>query len=490
MARQKYDVFISYRRDGGEAFCTLLHDRLTAMGYRVFQDVESLNPGPFNTQLLEVIEQCTDFIVVCSKGSMERCKNEGDWVRREIAHALGLDSSGTPRLDDNGQPVPPKNIIPVLFRDFHWNDHPLPEEIAPLADYAGVEALSTELFPAAIERLAKRFMKSTNWKEVEREEKEAAEKEAARKKKLRKLVTWATAGVLLMAASVVGIIAGMKYLPELVNPASLDMLDLDQRIPEGVSAFVPNGIAKITMKSGKTYNAYANTLLSTSGGTVGRGLIGRGSGVIGYDETKKITMKPVLDEAGDLFLLSVSLKEVEGNRLAYDLDPYDNKLSFLDTQGGQYSRTVDLADVKKVEFRWHQVPPSIKEYMRIDFKEGISVAVPKNLIFTYRYWQQGRYKQEFALQFESGASIPFNQIKHLEIVNSYRAKPDYTDMELDHYVLKALLSSDMEMTGEVADSYVYPNYWPYAFYAVSDLGTYGVLEIVLNSLESMEAIEN
>ena len=76
----KYDVFLSYRRDGGETMAILLRDRLVLKGYRVFLDVESLNPGSFNEQLLDVIENCNDFVLVCSKGSLDRCNKRGDWV--------------------------------------------------------------------------------------------------------------------------------------------------------------------------------------------------------------------------------------------------------------------------------------------------------------------------------------------------------------------------------------------------------------------------
>jgi len=145
MAAQKYDVFISYRRDGGENFATILYERLTAKGYRVFQDVEEMNPGDFNTQLLDIIEGCTDFVVVCSGGALDRCANEGDWVRREIAHALQLG----------------KNVVPVLLRNFAWPAN-LPEDLAELPNKAGVESLSgqAKTTAAAIDTLCGQFMRS------------------------------------------------------------------------------------------------------------------------------------------------------------------------------------------------------------------------------------------------------------------------------------------------------------------------------------------
>ena len=139
----KYDVFLNYRRDGGETMAILLRDRLAAKGYRVFLDIESLNSGSFNKKLFAVIEGCTDLLVVCSKGSLDRCVHEGDWVRAEIAHAL-----------KNG-----KNVVPVMLRGFEWPDV-LPDDIEALRMQNGVTANSNEYFDAAIDRLTEKFMQS------------------------------------------------------------------------------------------------------------------------------------------------------------------------------------------------------------------------------------------------------------------------------------------------------------------------------------------
>jgi len=143
MYNEMYDVFLSYRRDGGETMAILLRDRLTAKGYRVFLDVESLNSGSFNEKLLHVISECTDFIVVLSKGSLERCANEGDWVRVEIAHALAKK----------------KNIVPIMLRSFEWPAS-LPDDIDELRIQNGVNASSNEYFDAAVDRLTDKFLLS------------------------------------------------------------------------------------------------------------------------------------------------------------------------------------------------------------------------------------------------------------------------------------------------------------------------------------------
>ena len=56
---EKYELFLSYRRDGGMDTATLLRQTLTSKGYRVFIDVESLRSGAFNKKLYEIIDNWT-----------------------------------------------------------------------------------------------------------------------------------------------------------------------------------------------------------------------------------------------------------------------------------------------------------------------------------------------------------------------------------------------------------------------------------------------
>lgn len=139
--KMKYDIFISYRRDGGEYTAKILKDRLDDLGYSVFFDVEALRSGDFNTKLYSVIEECTDFVVVLSPNSLERCKNKDDWVRLEIEHALMYE----------------KNIIPVLLRGFQFPEE-LPPSVDPIRYKSGIEA-NSEFFDAFIDKL-QIFLKS------------------------------------------------------------------------------------------------------------------------------------------------------------------------------------------------------------------------------------------------------------------------------------------------------------------------------------------
>ena len=89
----KYDVFISYRREGGYDTAKHLNDLLVRDGYRVSFDIDTLRNGDFDVQLLERIEECKDFILVVDKHAFDRTLDpdfdpQKDWLRCELAHAL------------------------------------------------------------------------------------------------------------------------------------------------------------------------------------------------------------------------------------------------------------------------------------------------------------------------------------------------------------------------------------------------------------------
>ena len=82
-----FDVFISYRRDGGEILARLIYE-LLKNDYNVFFDHETLSSGRFDTKLLNIISSAKDILVILSPGCFDRCVNEGDWFMREISCAL------------------------------------------------------------------------------------------------------------------------------------------------------------------------------------------------------------------------------------------------------------------------------------------------------------------------------------------------------------------------------------------------------------------
>ncbi len=83
----KYDIFISYRRDNGEDKARILNQFLSTVGYRVFFDHESGMTGEFETEILAAVEIAPVFLILLTPHCLDRCKDEGDWVRREIERA-------------------------------------------------------------------------------------------------------------------------------------------------------------------------------------------------------------------------------------------------------------------------------------------------------------------------------------------------------------------------------------------------------------------
>jgi hypothetical protein len=132
-----YDAFISYRRDGGASQARLIKSELTNRNYQVFLDVADLDRGHFDEKLLTTIAETPNFILVLAPGSLDKCVNEGDWLRRELQQAI----------------TAKRNIVPVCLPGFAFPSS-LPPEIADLSRHQAVEYSHT-LFDATIEKILK-----------------------------------------------------------------------------------------------------------------------------------------------------------------------------------------------------------------------------------------------------------------------------------------------------------------------------------------------
>jgi len=147
MSKTIYDIFISYRRDGGDATAGRINDLLTADGYSVSYDVDTLREGRFDYQLLERIEQCQDFILVVDKNCFARTIDPStdkldDWLWQELSYALKLK----------------KNIIPILLvgADFPKN---LPKDIDSVRKINGPKCVH-EYFDEFYKRLRDDFLRA------------------------------------------------------------------------------------------------------------------------------------------------------------------------------------------------------------------------------------------------------------------------------------------------------------------------------------------
>lgn len=124
----KYDVFISYRREGGYDTAKHINDLLVRDGYRVSFDIDTLRNGDFDTQLLERIEACKDFILIVDKNAFDRTLDPAfdpkkDWLRCELAHALKHK----------------KNIIPIFLSGISGFPNGLPNDIVEVTRKNGPE---------------------------------------------------------------------------------------------------------------------------------------------------------------------------------------------------------------------------------------------------------------------------------------------------------------------------------------------------------------
>lgn len=132
-----YDVFISYRRDGGDSFAMILKNELKERGLRVFHDVESLRSGDFNKQLYKEIEESRKVVLVLPPNALDRCiNNPQDWVRLEIEHALMCG----------------KDIIPIMMRGFVFPEN-LPAPLDRIPTFQGLEPRMDHTFASSMDYL-------------------------------------------------------------------------------------------------------------------------------------------------------------------------------------------------------------------------------------------------------------------------------------------------------------------------------------------------
>lgn len=142
----KYDIFISYRRDGGYDTAQHLFNLLSRDGYRVSFDIDTLRNGDFDKSLLDRIDQCKDFILILDTHAFDRTLDptfdpNKDWLRQELAYAL-----------EKG-----KNVIPVFLAGVTGFPAGLPDDIKAVEKKNGPECIKGH-FNVFYEDLKKRFL--------------------------------------------------------------------------------------------------------------------------------------------------------------------------------------------------------------------------------------------------------------------------------------------------------------------------------------------
>lgn len=135
-------VFISYRRSNIYT-ARAVYQLLVAQNYDVFLDYSSIDNGSFERIILNQIAARAHFLLILTPGTLRRCVDPTDWVRREIEHAIATK----------------RNIVPLMFDDFDFRDQAnyLDGELLRLPGYNGLR-IYAEYFDEGIERLVSRFL--------------------------------------------------------------------------------------------------------------------------------------------------------------------------------------------------------------------------------------------------------------------------------------------------------------------------------------------
>lgn len=137
-------VFISYRRSVSTDAARALFLDLRYNGYDVFLDVDSINSGQFERIILRQIEARAHFVLILTPGTLERCIEPDDWLRREIEHAMDQQ----------------RNIVPLFVSSFTFTgmDQYLTGKLANLPRFNGLN-VPHDYFEEAMTRLMTRFLK-------------------------------------------------------------------------------------------------------------------------------------------------------------------------------------------------------------------------------------------------------------------------------------------------------------------------------------------
>lgn len=202
---QKYDIFISYRRldehgnISGRDQARLIAKQLELEGFHPFFDYSEIKDNEFDKVIIPAVENCKVFILVLTKDALNRCKNEDDWVRREIETAI---KSGCKIIN-----VTPDNAFNG------WPDT-LPASLYAIRNIQISDIHFGSLFEMSIKKLIDKRIQST--------------------KRKRHIIT---VGVLLILLMILGIL----FLGKAHNPHDVILTDITDSICSPINLDLPSG---------------------------------------------------------------------------------------------------------------------------------------------------------------------------------------------------------------------------------------------------------
>ena len=144
--KRTYDVFISYRRQGGASKAELTKDELGKRGFResrMFIDTRSLASGNYLNTILDSIENSRNVVIIITKDCFRDLPADSTWIR-EIEYAIELN----------------KNIVPIYFDGIsELKPNEVPSSIQGLVSRNAVHYVH-QYADASFDRLASRLSKA------------------------------------------------------------------------------------------------------------------------------------------------------------------------------------------------------------------------------------------------------------------------------------------------------------------------------------------
>ena len=144
MGQVEKTVFLSYRR-ANIPWALTIFQNLKRHGYDVFIDYKGIASGSFERVILDNIGSRAHFLVLLTPSALNRCREPGDWFRREIETAIDLQ----------------RNIVPIFLKGFGFKSPQIASQLtgklAALQSYNGL-TVPADYFDEAMARLRKSFL--------------------------------------------------------------------------------------------------------------------------------------------------------------------------------------------------------------------------------------------------------------------------------------------------------------------------------------------
>ena len=144
MANVSKSVFISYRRsDPYVARSVFQH--LSEHKYDVFMDVENIDSGTLDI-IFNQIQAREHFVLILVPGAFDNINAKGDWLRREIEHAI----------------THKRNIVPIMAKQFDLRSESkkLSGNLADFFNQYNGLVLHNDYFKEGMEKLRNRFFRN------------------------------------------------------------------------------------------------------------------------------------------------------------------------------------------------------------------------------------------------------------------------------------------------------------------------------------------